>query len=1418
MATYNGDSNDNIYNGTNDQDIIYGKGGDDTLNGMAGNDYIFGDNGNDLLNGGLGYDSLTGGNGNDTYLISKKETSDFIKNYDSDNSFDIVKFINIASTDITKIVRSYDSVLQNWNQLQLSYGNNGQVYISQYFRGLEYRVNQFQFSDGVILNWEDIKLKVLVPTNANDNLFGYNEETNTLIGLSGNDHLIGGNFDDTLNGGLGNDGMSGHDGSDTYFIGLSDGFDYISNFDKDKSIDVVNFYDASSTDIKSINREINDLALTYGENNQLYIYDYFLSANHTLDQFQFADGVIWSWSDIKLKSLHVTDGSDVLRGYYDQNNYLSGLAGNDEIYGSGRKDTLNGDAGNDFLQGNAGNDILNGGLDNDYLRGGDGNDTYVFAKNDGQDIIDNLNSLNDIDVIKFTDVASTDIIKVSRSYATNFYGDLELVYGINMKLTVLNSFFNEDYRIDQILFSDGVIWNWSDIIQKVLQATDGNDILVGLENEQNILFGLGGNDGLTGGNLSDTLDGGSGNDGLKGNDGDDTLLGKEGDDHLNGDNGNDILNGGLGNDIMIGGEGSDTYVIMKNDGQDTISNRDTDNSIDMVKFIDVTSTDITKISRDIDTEDLVLEYGTDSQLTVASGLYKIYGINKFQFSDGITWTNKYIKLKLLSATDNDDYLKGFEGERNNLIGLGGNDTLLGAELSDTLDGGLGDDRLVGNEGSDLIVGGLGDDTMVGNDGADTYLISRNDGKDIISNIYSNYESDVIKFSDLASTDTIKITRIFNQYGDNLLLDYGAGNQLIIENYFVSDKLEKFQFTDGLTWDFATIKQKVLQSTDGDDYLRGYYGEQNNLSGQAGNDKLFGGDFGDTLNGGSGNDYLEGGNGADTYLFAMNDGQDIIFNYNPDNSVDIIKFTNVSSTEITKVSWSNLDDLLIYYGDGNQINIKYALSRSTYRLYQFQFSDGVTWSYDDLKPKLLEASEGNDLLLGYNDKVNILSGLGGNDSLYGANLGDTLNGGKGDDYLNAGDGSDTYLISRGDGKDSIDNLHFDIDSVDTIKFSNLNQIDLSSITQSGEIFFNSDLMLNFNNNNQITIGGYFLGDQYKVNQFQFADGSLLTNFIIGTSNNDVLIGTAENEALVGLKGADNLSGEAGDDLYFVDNTGDTVIELANSGKDTVMSWVDFTLSANVENLALKGGALKATGNELGNTLTGSFYSSTLSGLAGNDILYGKNGNDSLFGGLGVDILSGGLGDDIINGGNGSDWVQYFVSTSGVTLNLELNTAQETVGAGIDTLVNIEHINASRFDDNLKGNSLTNYLLGVAGNDILNGGLGKDFLTGGTGQDIFIFDSELISRNIDIITDFTTADDTIKLENSVFTALTTTGQLAADAFKIIGNGNVVDDTDHILYNTSTGAVQYDADGSGAIAAVLVAIIGKGLAVTEADFMVI
>jgi Ca2+-binding RTX toxin-like protein len=149
------------------------------------------------------------------------------------------------------------------------------------------------------------------------------------------------------------------------------------------------------------------------------------------------------------------------------------------------------------------------------------------------------------------------------------------------------------------------------------------------------------------------------------------------------------------------------------------------------------------------------------------------------------------------------------------------------------------------------------------------------------------------------------------------------------------------------------------------------------------------------------------------------------------------------------------------------------------------------------------------------------------------------------------------------------------------------------------------------------------------------------------------------------------------------------------------------------------------------LHGGADNDTLYGGLDSDKLYGDAGNDNLYGEDGTDLLVGGAGADRVDGGNGIDTASYAGSTTGVTVDLTLATAQISAGdASGDVLANIENLQGSNFNDTLTGNFSTSVLTGGSGNDVLAGGSilngddGNDTLkgygifNGGAGEDTMI----------------------------------------------------------------------------------------------------
>ncbi|WVV47155.1 calcium-binding protein [Pseudomonas sp. NA13] len=159
------------------------------------------------------------------------------------------------------------------------------------------------------------------------------------------------------------------------------------------------------------------------------------------------------------------------------------------------------------------------------------------------------------------------------------------IAGTTDKLTASSWFSNSAYRIEQIQFDDGTLWN-ADTIKNMTKgtATSGSDALFGEDALADSLSGLDGDDKLYGLGGNDTLSGGNGADELSGGEGSDTLLGGAGDDRLSGDTGSDTLIGGTGNDQLSGDRGNDLYRFERGDGQDDIDDFDPDANTDVLQF------------------------------------------------------------------------------------------------------------------------------------------------------------------------------------------------------------------------------------------------------------------------------------------------------------------------------------------------------------------------------------------------------------------------------------------------------------------------------------------------------------------------------------------------------------------------------------------------------------------------------------------------------------------------------------------------------------------------------------------------------------------------------------------------------------------------------------------------------------------
>jgi Ca2+-binding RTX toxin-like protein len=189
----------------------------------------------------------------------------------------------------------------------------------------------------------------------------------------------------------------------------------------------------------------------------------------------------------------------------------------------------------------------------------------------------------------------------------------------------------------------------------------------------------------------------------------------------------------------------------------------------------------------------------------------------------------------------------------------------------------------------------------------------------------------------------------------------------------------------------------------------------------------------------------------------------------------------------------------------------------------------------------------------------------------------------------------------------------------------------------------------------------------------------------------------------------------------------------------------------------------------------------------------------------------------NGNNNYTVTAFQPTVLGNAGNDSLNASALTIATNLNGGTGNDTLTGGSGNDTLFGSDGLDSILGGAGNDLLRGGLGNDTLTGGAGQDVFFFDTVLSGTNIDRVTDFVVNTDKIQLENTgagLFTLLAT-GALSADNFAY---NTAADGNDYLVFNTSTGALYYDADGNGVGAAVQFATLTLTGTLTAADFLVV
>jgi len=1273
-----------------------------------------------------------------------------------------------------------------------------------------------------------------------DNSTALNDDAaNVLAGTAGKDLLQGFGGADTMNGGA---------GDDTYIVGTGDvlsdsaGFDTVvtdvswtlgAGFEK---LQMTGTGNISATGNNDANIAIGNAGNNYfnmragndviqaGAGNDWIDMSAFGTASYgddVIDGGAGTDTVNFAISAGQQSAVNVDLTAGTLRGGGVGGAGSATVTSIEHVIGAGFDDSIRGAAAAETLEGREGNDMLSGMGGNDTLIGGTGQDRFVFAAAPGAADADLVT-----DFVSGTDKLTFDIsVFTELGAAGNFAaGDMRFAAGAGItsgqdasdrivyNTTTGQLFYDADGSgtgaalLVATLQGAPALSATDVVVQQAtpFQGTAGNDTLTGTEGSDSIV-GLAGNDGINGLGGDDTLDGGAGTDGIFGGAGNDLLIGGDDWDYLQADDGNDTVIGGAGDDAIEGGGGDDSLV--GGDGND------------------VFDLEFSGVGAGADTMEGGL--GNDAFLVTPGDVV-----------DGGLGNDAYI----LDGVTPADFV---------ITDAGGTDTIsVYASVSWTLGPGIENLGVYVNFGDDFGVRGT---LEVGNELNNVIDVSRADGGDLDGRggndtLIGGGFPDVYHFTVAPGVANADLITRFDSNVDTIALDKTVYSSLGASGRFVAGD-ERFFAGAGATSGHDASDRVVYNTTTGELF---YDADGSGAStaqliatlqgapvlaatdiaaiDPGGPNFVFGSKFGDRLFGTDGNDLIDARGGDDTIRpFGGND---------------------------TVLAGSGDDLIVLYAGSG------------TYGDHQLDGGDGL----DLLSFEVVQSAIKVDLAAGtltggaaggsgsatltsieeifagdFADRLDA-SGTTGPHKLSGEGGNDTLSGGNGSDTLIGGAGNDTFIFSAAPGASSADLMQDFVSGADKIRLDGRAMTDLGV---SGDFVWNDGRFFMANG----ATGGHDADDRVVYNAttgelfydadgngagsaqliatlqaFRFLDATDIAvdngsvpagQTITGTAGNDSLTGSQGNDTISGLAGADTLNGLGGNDTYIV-TAGDVLTD--TGGIDTVVSDVSWTLGADFENLTMTGTAgISVTGNNGANLAIGNAGNNYFNLRAGDDTIQAGAGNDwidmSAFG-------TASYGNDLIDGGAGIDTINFAISAgqqSGISADLSIGSVHGggVGGAGSARVTGIEHLIGAGFDDRLTGAAAAETLEGREGNDTLSGMGGNDTLAGGTGADSFVFAATPDAGNVDLLTDFVSGTDKAAFDNAVFTALGADGNFTAgDARFAAGAGftSGQDASDRIVYNTTTGQLCYDADGSGAGAAQLVATFQGAPAIAATDITVI
>lgn len=1361
-----------------EQKIIFGSKNGDTITGSANSDHLYGKDGNDEITSGSGVDYIEGGKGNDSYYFNAGDGRNTIFDIEGANKlyFNSKLIKDFSPADDTNTL--FHQVDGNGDRLPNSHiasikGKDLIIYLGGqdtkdiiHLQGWNDNENSRKaFDIGITGEFNNIEPN----TNQTDSVYfddvgwgqyGGSSADEVVRGHEGSDVITANGGADTVIGGDGRDYLHGKSGDDVLMAGSEEVLpgDPLLAIYGDISVNKNtlttqltvdgDFLSGQSGNDTLIGSSARDLLFGGADNDIIYGGGGADFINGDTDARYKNNHEHWT---VSFNSLDLDYSFEGLYGF----EVAFTATGQDTIYGGGGADVIWGGHKNDVLYGENHDDYISGGQGNDYLSGGSGNDR-LFGDSDskqeentayltGNDTLDGGTGNDEL-----FGMGGDDIL-YGGTGNDQLSGDAHL--GV----------LEEEYHgNDSIFGGSGDDQIWGDSGDDILYGESGNDYLQGdPESGQGFsdrLYGGEGDDQLLGFGGNDYLYGGSDHDSLWGHDGSDRLYGHSGNDFLYGDtenssgftdwlyggdgndqlsgygqtdflyggSGEDLLIGGAGTDYLYGGSGYDTYYYsydeaMNPSGADFITDSGSNALYFDVPF-EMLAEAFDRQSITFTMGSLVINIGGNEIVHLENfdldNVEAGAGITEIKFSDGKVFTYE------------DILAKGFDFE-----GTDGADVIEGTNGRDNIWGYAGDDVIYAKAGDDVIDGGAGNDTLYGQQGGDLYRI------DSINDQIIELVGEGI--------DTVQVT-----------FDYVLGDNL--ENLHLYGEALRGEGNAEDNYILGNAENNILLGYDGDDLLRGLFGD-NSLYGGAGNDELIGGNGDDYLDGGTGADILNGSAGNDTYVVdTVEDevielpggGLDTVIASTDYSLVDSIENGVLSGSDNLALTGNDLDNRL----EGNSGNNTLDGGQGDDLLLGHEGDDTylVNKKYDGVYEL---ADQGNDTVItsisdyALSDHIETLVLAGsvfrgfGNDqanTLIGNDYNNILDGKGGIDVMQGGAGNDTYYV------DHIDDAVIDVDLTGwgnesdrvytSVNFTLPDFIEDLILTGSSEISGIGNNLENYmvGNSAANTLNGLGGIDQiygYGGNDTLF--GGDHDDQLWGHDGDDTLYGEQGNDQLYAGTGLNTLVGGIGDDRYYVDNTDDQIVELANEGHDAVYSSVAFVLSDHLEDLYLTGyvSDLQGTGNDLDNYIQGGWYGNHLFGLAGNDEIDGAGGADHMEGGTGNDTYHVNHIDDVVVEATdeGADTViAYLDYTLGDNVENLTLAGQSITGTG------------NQLDNQLTGNKQANTLSGLAGQDVIDGATGNDHLLGGEGDDhIYGGDAEIDINKINSLN-----SDIVLLDNDDF----------------------------------------------------------------------